>query len=120
MGTKHDFLGSKNLYEFWGSKIADAIEKELGDNYLFNLASEEYYAAVKKHLNSNRVVNFRFASLKGGKLKVIGIIAKRARGEMARFLIKNKVNSLEPIKKFSALGFSFQEFKDNEFVFVQK
>jgi len=120
MGTKHDFLGSKNLYEFWGSKIADAINKELGDNYLFNLASEEYYAAVKKHLNSNRVVNFRFASLKDGKLKVIGIIAKRARGEMARFLIKNKVSSLDPIKKFSALGFGFQEFKDNEFVFVQK
>ena len=51
---------------------------------------------------------------------MIGVIAKRARGEMARFLVKNQVSSLDPIKKFSALGFSLQEFKDNEFVFVQK
>ena len=88
------------MYEFWGSKIADAINKELGDNYLFNLASEEYYAAVKKHLNSNRVVNFKFASLKDGKLKVIGIIAKRARGEMASFLLKTKSALLIQSKNF--------------------
>ena len=43
MGTKHSFNGSKNLYEFWGDKIAKKINEELESSLLFNLASEEYY-----------------------------------------------------------------------------
>ena len=120
MGTKYNFLTFKNLYEFWGNKIASAIDAEVGNNYLFNLASEEYYASVKKHLKTSKAIDFKFATIKDGKEKVIGIIAKKARGAMVRFLIKNRIEGLEPIKDFSELGFVYKEFTNNEFVFIQK
>lgn len=118
MGTRHNFSGSVSLYEFWGNKIAKELSDELGDAYLFNLASEEYFSSVSKFLNSEKIINFRFLTLSDGKAKVVGVIAKRARGEMAKYLIQNKVASNEGIEKFSALGFEFKEFKDNCYNFI--
>jgi cytoplasmic iron level regulating protein YaaA (DUF328/UPF0246 family) len=118
MGTRHNFSGSVSLYEFWGNKIAKELSDELGDAYLFNLASEEYFSSVSKFLNSEKIINFRFLTLSDGKAKVVGVIAKRARGEMAKYLIQNKVASNEGIEKFSALGFEFKEFKDNCYTFI--
>ena len=118
MGTRHNFSGSVSLYEFWGNKIAKELCDELGDAYLFNLASEEYFSSVSKFLNSEKIINFRFLTLSDGKAKVVGVIAKRARGEMAKYLIQNKVASNEGIEKFSALGFEFKEFKDNCYTFI--
>ena len=118
MGTRHNFSGSVSLYEFWGNKIAKELLGELSDSYLFNLASEEYFTSVSKFLNSEKIINFRFLSLSDGKAKVVGVIAKRARGEMAKYLIQNKIASKEGIEEFSALGFEFKEFKDNCYSFV--
>ena len=118
MGTRHNFSGSVSLYEFWGNKIAKELSDELGDAYLFNLASEEYFSSVSKFLNSEKIINFRFLTLSDGKAKVVGVIAKRARGEMAKYLVQNKVASNEGIEKFSALGFEFKEFKDNCYTFI--
>ncbi len=118
MGTRHNFSGSVSLYEFWGNKIAKELSDELGDAYLFNLASEEYFSSVSKFLNSEKIINFRFLTLSNGKAKVVGVIAKRARGEMAKYLIQNKVTSNEGIERFSALGFEFKEFKDNCYTFI--
>ena len=118
MGTRHNFSGSVSLYEFWGNKIAKELSDELGDAYLFNLASEEYFSSVSKFLNSEKIINFRFLTLSDGKAKVVGVIAKRARGEMAKYLIQNKIASKEGIEEFSALGFEFKEFKDNCYTFV--
>jgi len=118
MGTRHNFSGSVSLYEFWGNKIAKELSDELGNAYLFNLASEEYFSSVSKFLNSEKIINFRFLTLSNGKAKVVGVIAKRARGEMAKYLIQNKVTTNEGIEKFSALGFEFKEFKDNCYTFI--
>tara|TARA_B100000900_G_scaffold164116_1_gene139361 strand:+ start:477 stop:1220 length:744 start_codon:yes stop_codon:yes gene_type:complete len=118
MGTRHNFSGSVSLYEFWGNKIAKELSDELGDAYLYNLASEEYFSSVSKFLNSEKIINFRFLTLSDGKAKVVGVIAKRARGEMAKYLIQNKVTSNEGIERFSALGFEFKEFKDNCYTFI--
>lgn len=118
MGTRHNFSGSVSLYEFWGNKIAKELSDELGDAYLYNLASEEYFSSVGKFLNSEKIINFRFLTLSDGKAKVVGVIAKRARGEMAKYLIQNKVARNEGIEKFSALGFEFKEFKDNCYTFI--
>ena len=118
MGTRHNFSGSVSLYEFWGNKIAKELSDQLGDAYLFNLASEEYFSSVSKFLNSEKIINFRFLTLSDGKAKVVGVIAKRARGEMAKYLIQNKVTANEGIEKFSALGFEFKEFKDNCYTFI--
>ena len=118
MGTKHNFNGSKNLYEFWGDKIAKKINNELGGSLLFNLASEEYFSAISKYVDTEKTINFKFLSLSGGKEKVVGVIAKRARGEMARFLIDNQIESTDGIEKFSCMGFKFKEFNNNCFTFV--
>ena len=118
MGTKHNFNGSKNLYEFWGDKIAKKINNELGSSLLFNLASEEYFSAISKYVDTEKTINFKFLSLSGGKEKVVGVIAKRARGEMARFLIDNQIESTDGIEKFSCMGFKFKEFSNNCFTFV--
>ena len=118
MGTKHNFNGSKNLYEFWGDKIAKKINNELGSSLLFNLASEEYFSAISRYVDAEKTINFKFLSLSGGKEKVVGVIAKRARGEMARFLIDNQIESTDGIEKFSCMGFKFKELNNNCFTFV--
>jgi len=118
MGTKHNFNGSKNLYEFWGDKIAKKINNELGSSLLFNLASEEYFSAISRYVDAEKTINFKFLSLSGGKEKVVGVIAKRARGKMARFLIDNQIESTDGITKFSCMGFKFKELNNNCFTFV--
>ena len=118
MGTKHNFNGSKNLYDFWGDKIAKKINEELESSLLFNLASEEYFASISKYVDAKNTINFRFLSKSGGKEKVVGVIAKRARGEMARFLIENEIQTTKGIEKFSSMGFKFKDFSNNCFTFV--
>ena len=102
MGTNFSVNSAGNLYEFWGDKVANSINSDFPSENIFNLASEEY---------------FKFLSMSGGKEKVIGVIAKRARGEMARFLIQNRIDNLEDIKKFEGLGFKLRNFEDNTFFF---
>ena len=118
MGTKYNFNGSKNLYEFWGDKIANKINDELGGSLLFNLASEEYFSSISKYVDADKTVNFKFLSVSGGKEKVVGVIAKRARGEMARFLIDNQIESKDGIEKFSCMGFKFKGLNNNCFTFI--
>ncbi len=118
MGTKHNFNGTKNLYEFWGDKIAKKINEELESSLLFNLASEEYFSSISKYVDAKNTINFRFLSKSGGKEKVVGVIAKRARGEMARFLIENEIQTTKGIEKFSSMGFKFKDFSNNCFTFV--
>ena len=118
MGTRHQFGNDHSLYEFWGAKIASALNEDIGDGLLFNLASEEYFSSVKKYLDNDKVINFRFLSNVAGKERVVGVIAKRARGAMARFLITNRVKDTESISNFSELGFKFKDFEKNCFTFV--
>ena len=118
MGTKHSFNGSKNLYEFWGDKIAKKINEELESSLLFNLASEEYFSSISKYVDAENTINFRFLSKSGGKERVVGVIAKRARGEMARFLIENEIQTTNGIEEFSSMGFKFKDFSNNCFTFV--
>ena len=122
MGTdfkKHD-LGFKNLYEFWGDKISNKINETKSD-YLINLASEEYFKAIdKKSLKSN-IINMIFKESKAGKLKIVGIFAKRARGLMTNYVIKNKITDPKELKKFSENNYKFQKdlSDENNFVFVR-
>ena len=65
-----------------------------------------------------KVINFKFLSISNNKERVVGVIAKRARGEMARFLIKNRLEDTKGIENFSSMGFKFKEFENNTFTFV--
>ena len=119
MGTRYPFGTSKSLYEFWGDKIASQIKLDLQTGFLFNLASKEYFSSIKKYIDISQVIHFKFLSISNGKERVVGVVAKRARGEMTRFLIKNRVEDINKINEFTSLDFKFRQFENNCFTFVQ-
>ena len=111
MGTALKNTRGDNLYQWWGPKIADTLNKEIGfrrSKIFINLASEEYYKSIKGQL-SETVITPIFQEKKGNEFKVIGINAKRARGLMARYIIKNKILKVDQLKQFSSAGYKFYE-----------
>jgi uncharacterized protein len=110
MGTKLDTTEGKNLYEFWGLQITDALNKQLesiNSDVLINLASNEYFKSVKsKNLNA-RIITPAFKDFKNGEYKMIGFYAKKARGLMSRFIIQNEITNPEQLKEFDVEGYCF-------------
>lgn len=119
MGTKFENKRSKNLYGFWDSRLADAINK-CSENVIINLASIEYFKAVKTKSLLQPVVNIVFKQNKAGKLKTTGLLAKRARGLMANYIIKNRIQNPDDLKNFTEGGYAFEpELSDkNNWVFT--
>ena len=111
MGTKLQTKNGSDLYDFWGKDISKKIEKELNDmnsNLLINLASNEYYDSVQSLSNNINVVSPVFKDKgKDGKFKIISFYAKKARGYMASWLVKNKIKKERDIHSFSEEGYSF-------------
>lgn len=122
MGTKLKVANKENLYQFWGNKITEKLNEELADNELFvNLASAEYFKAVKPALLKVPVITPVFKDLKDGKLKVIAFFAKKARGLMVRFIIDHNIETIEDLKNFNEEGYAFDENLStaNELVFTR-
>ena len=125
MGTRLETDRGKNLYEFWGSTITDGLNSQLKktkSTHLINLASNEYFKSVKaKELNAEILVP-EFKEFKNGDYKMIGIYAKKARGMLSRYIIKNKLSDINDIKSFKEDGYSFNKkmSKDNKWVFTRK
>ena len=91
--------GQKNLYDFWGAKIYEALEFD--QNPVLNLASIEYSKAIRPYLKeTDQLVDVLFYTNVAGKLKVKATHAKMARGMMVRFLAENDVNELAGVTKF--------------------
>lgn len=111
MGTRFENQRGKNLYQFWGDRITQQLNKELekqSSPVLLNLASDEYWSVVKpKQLNA-RIVNPVFKDRKNGKYKIISFFAKKARGMMSAYIIRNRINQLDDIKEFNAGGYQFE------------
>ncbi len=122
MGTKLKVEECENLYQYWGDKITEALNDELEENeILVNLASNEYYKAVKPVLIENTIVTPQFKDYKNGKLKIISFFAKKARGMMVRYILDNDINDLESLKGFSYGGYGLSEELSlgNELVFIR-
>lgn len=101
MGTSLKTGRKKNLYEFWDAKITDLINKDLAETaqeIILNLASQEYFHAVKPAKLKGRLVTVNFKEDRNGVFKVISFNAKKARGSMARQIIKNQILDIEAIK----------------------
>ncbi len=116
MGTdfkKFQFL-SKNLYEFWGDKIADYFNDEAGGKMIINLASEEYFSALNLKKVESKIINIAFKEKKGDALKIIGINAKKARGLMTNFAIKNKISNPQDLKEFEEEKYRFEKKLSDE------
>ncbi|MGB0404163.1 MAG: peroxide stress protein YaaA [Salibacteraceae bacterium] len=117
MGTPFKNSRGKNLYEFWKMRITDVInvdfEKEESP-VLVNLASDEYFKGLKSKSIKARIVQPVFMDMKNGKYKVISFFAKKARGMMTRFIIKNKLNDVEQVKAFDSEGYLFNKEMSTE------
>ena len=112
MGTALKTSRGKNLYTFWGSRLADTLTAELdqlGTDVVLNLASNEYFKAVAKHLGSARVVQPAFLDLKNGTYKTISFFAKRARGSMASWIVRNRLSRLADVTAFAEGGYAYAE-----------
>lgn len=110
MGTKLNNDKGNNLYKFWQSKLTQFFNNELSKSptpFIINLASNEYSKAIDlKKINYPKVtVNFK--ENKNGKKQTIMVYAKNARGKMANFIIKNKIQDIESIKNFNLDGYMF-------------
>ena len=124
MGTKFGVGEAKTLYQFWGESITKAINKSLaeqGDDVLINLASNEYYKAVKPKLLEGRIITPIFKDLKGDQYKVVMTWAKKMRGVMSNYIIKHQINDPEQLKVFNVDGYSYSEAEsnENEWVFIR-
>ncbi len=118
MGTRLENERGKNLYEFWGSRITQLINQQLKDSgidTLVNLASNEYFKSVKtKELNGQIITPVFKEKRDDGSYKIIGIYAKKARGMMSAFILKNKLEDVEQIKEFSEAGYVYNPGLSNK------
>ncbi len=124
MGLKFQNSGGSNLYEFWGDDITQSVNRAInksGSNVLVNLASNEYFKSVKAKALEADVVTPVFKDLKNDKYRVISFFAKKARGQMARFIIDNEINDPEGLKKFRQDGYRYNraESTARELVFTR-
>ncbi len=108
MGTKLTVNSAKNLYQFWGNSITEALNNELKDDELFiNLASNEYFKAVKPKKLKVPIITPVFKEYKNGQYKTIAIFAKRARGLMTRYIVQNDIETIEGLKNFNIDKYGF-------------
>lgn len=125
MGTKLASDKGSNLYQFWGNVITDKLNQAIakqGDNVLINLASNEYFKAVKPKALDAQVITPVFKDCKKGQYKVISFYAKKARGMMARYIIDNRISSVADLTQFDTAGYYFaeQESTPTELVFKRE
>jgi hypothetical protein len=123
MGTKLANPVGKDLYAFWGDDIQNSLKAEpaLEDNVLINLASNEYFKAVKAKTLAARIITPVFKDWKNGQYKMISFYAKKARGLMSRYIIDHRLTEPEQIKAFDYEGYRFSEemSKGDEWVFIR-
>ena len=116
MGTDLKIQRKKNLYEFWGDSVTQALNEELNEDETFlNLASQEYFKVIDPKKLKVPVISPVFKDFKNGELKIISFFAKKARGSMARYVIDNNTKTLRGLKGFDYDGYSYSEkYTENE------
>lgn len=123
MGAKWSITPkTKNLYDYWGLKLNKALSEELKqDEAIINLASTEYFKAIQPKKIKNRIITPVFKDFKNGEYKVIMMYAKNARGQMARYIIKNKLTNPEDLKAFEGGNYRFDAnlSSENEWIFTR-
>jgi cytoplasmic iron level regulating protein YaaA (DUF328/UPF0246 family) len=111
MGSKVKTAAGRDLYSFWGCTITDALNEAIdaspGVKVLVNLASNEYFGSVKPELVTAPIVTPTFLDEKNGQYKVVAFFAKRARGAMAGWLIRERVKTLRGLTEFDGLGYRY-------------
>ncbi|MGN7612156.1 peroxide stress protein YaaA [Magnetococcales bacterium HHB-1] len=117
MGTRLENPAGKSLYVFWGDLLAEEINRlaeEESCTVLVNLASKEYFRALSRRCLKPRVITPVFKEMRNGVAKVLGFPSKRARGAMAHFMIKERLERPEDLKQFNWNGYRFQKEDSDE------
>lgn len=117
MGTKLKGDHGADLYDFWGDRIAKTLSKALaeqGDDVLVNLASNEYFKAANANSIDCRVITPVFKDRKGDDYRVISFFAKKARGMMARHVIRERVRDESGLLKFRMWGYKYNRGLSSE------
>ena len=112
MKTKLHNVRGENLYQFWGDRITGELNKALEKQkqpVLVNLASNEYFKSVRPKQLKGRLLNINFKETRDGKTRVVAIFAKRARGMMTDYILRNRIEKPEDIKKFRQGGYRFRK-----------
>ena len=109
MGTRFANRRGRNLYAFWGERITDALREELDARRptLINLASEEYFKAVRPQALAAEVIAPVFKERKGDGYKIVSFFAKKARGLMSAYIIRERLTEAEGIKDFTTAGYRY-------------
>ena len=122
MQAKLAINGAKDLYAYWGDKLAKKLFSET--DCIINLASKEYSLCVSKYLpESVRFITCVFGEEKEGKVIEKGTMCKMARGEMVRYMAENNVQEPEQLKAFDRLRYKYSEKysdKDNLVFILEK
>ena len=125
MGTKLANSRGKDLYQFWGSQITDALNQQQADEtlpVLVNLASNEYFKSVQSKQLAAEIITPVFKDWKGDKYKIISFYAKKARGLMVAYIVNNRLDDVEQIKKFDSQGYAYNPAMSSarEWVFTRE
>ena len=120
MGTKLSNTEGNNLYDYWGSGISEILNED-EEELIVNLASNEYFKAIDNKILKAQVLDIVFKEKKNDTYKVIGIYAKRARGLMINYIIRNRLTDAEALKDFSDEGYQYnQELSaDSTWVYIR-
>jgi len=117
MGSRLITDQGSNLYQFWDMRITKALNSELktiNSKVLLNLASSEYFKAVRPKSIRGRIVTPVFMDYHQGEYQMIGFFAKKARGSMARYIIDRQINEVDEIKNFNREGYIYSPSLSNE------
>jgi hypothetical protein len=125
MGTKLPTKRGRDLYDFWGDNITNCLVNEMSahrNKTLVNLASNEYFKSINPALLPARLVTPVFKDYSKGRYKILSFFAKKARGAMAGFIVKNRINKPEDLKDFDVDGYRFNADLsiDDQWVFTRK
>ena len=120
MGTSLVNDRGSDLYSFWGDMVKNSLLSEMDkDECLINLASNEYSKVLSLKSFDRKVITPVFKDFKNGKLKVISFFAKRARGEMANFILSNKIVKISDLKNFEYEGYRYSNEINNQLLFTR-
>ncbi len=121
MGTRLATDYGRNLYQFWDDTITNSINQALadqGDDVLINLASNEYFSSINPASIKGRIITPVFKEYRQGVYRIISFNAKKARGLMSRFIIRNRISEPEAIQAFNLVDYSFNPELSSSDAFV--
>ncbi|MGB3588082.1 MAG: peroxide stress protein YaaA [Tunicatimonas sp.] len=124
MKTSLENSRGENLYKFWGSRITEQLNNALQtqeNKVLVNLASNEYFKSIDIKQLVGEIITPVFKEYKEGKYKIVAIYAKRARGKMANFIIRQAIDEPNQLKTFTDGGYEYSDSlsSEREWVFIR-